>query len=360
MNAVLQAKQLPVWQGGILRCTQRIDETHDSTTFVLSTDHPAIFDYLPGQFISIGVEIDGKKHYRAYSISSMPQQAETLAITVKRVACGLVSNYLIDHFKVGDQLDALAPVGEFHLPEKISGKQIMLSAGSGITPMMSMARWLIAHHPDIDIHFIHCARTERDIIFRDELIAMTMRHAQFTLDLFLSQPEGGIWCHHGRLTPERLTALLPDVVAEAVNKVADGAANSDIYLCGNEDFMKMVEGWHAAQSLPTNRFFKESFAPIALPEVDPNGAVFALSVPAFDKTTQIAEGQSLLDALEAESLPILGACRSGVCGSCKCKVIAGEVEQLSTETLTPEEIDSGVVLACSTQAKSALTVEIVI
>ena len=346
MNALPKLAPLPVWQGGELRCTHRIDETHDSATFVLSADHPAIFDYLPGQFITIGVVIEDKTHYRAYSLSSTPDQSATLAITVKRVEGGLVSNHLIDHFRAGDTLEALAPTGEFHLPSQISGKQVMLSAGSGITPMMSMTRWLRTHRPEIGIHFIYSARTEQDVIFCDELLAMAERHPNFTLDIFLSQPKGKVWCHTGRLTPERLTALLPD------------AAECHLYLCGHQEYMDMVIDWHKTRALPADRFYKESFSPAALPEATPGGDVFTLSVPAFGKTADIAEGQSLLDVLEAESLPIIGACRSGICGSCKCKVIAGEVERLSTDTLTAEEIESGVVLACSSLARSAITVEL--
>ncbi|RJX32119.1 MAG: hybrid-cluster NAD(P)-dependent oxidoreductase [Oxalobacter sp.] len=348
MNAVFLAKQHPLWQGGALHCKKRIEETIDCTSFVLTADHPTRFAFLPGQFITIGVEIDGKKHYRAYSISSTPLEDDFLTITVKRVAGGLISNYLIDHFRTGESLDALAPAGEFHLPQNAEKmKHVMLSAGSGITPMMSMARWLLAHNLDADIHFIHSARSEQELIFRDELLLIAQQYPTFKLDLFLTKPEGSVPCHTGRLTPERLTALLPD------------ATDSDIYLCGHQEYMDMAEGWHKTQSLPLERFHKESFTPAELPHANPGAEMFTLSVPAFDKTAQIADGQSLLEIMEAESLPIIGACRSGICGSCKCKVIEGKVEQLSTETLTQDEIDSGVVLACSTVARGSLKVEIV-
>jgi NADH oxidoreductase Hcr len=349
MNAVLQPKPHPLWQGGVLQCIKRIEEANDTASFVLSAHVPSRFDYLPGQFITIGIEIDGKKHYRAYSLSSTPLEDESLVITVKRVEGGLVSNYLIDHFRADDVLDALAPTGEFHLPDNATQvKHIMLSAGSGITPMISMARWLLAHRPDIEIHFTHSARTEQDVIFCDELLAMAERHPNFRLDIFLSQPKGKVWCHTGRLTPERLTALLPD------------AADGHIYLCGHQEYMDMVTGWHNTQALPAERFHKESFSPAALPQATPGGETFSVSVPAFDKTAQITEGQSLLDIMEAESLPIIGACRSGICGACKCKVIEGKVESTSSETLTPEEIESGVVLACSTTVHSDVVVALVV
>src|SRR5660397_54756 len=97
MNAAIQPVQLPVWQGGKLHCIARVEEAIDSASFSLTSDYPAQFSFLPGQFISIGVEIDGKKHYRAYSLSSTPLETDRLVITVKRVHGGLVSNFLLDN-----------------------------------------------------------------------------------------------------------------------------------------------------------------------------------------------------------------------------------------------------------------------
>lgn len=349
MNENDNEAQSPAWQGGELRCIRRIEETADTATFVLAADSPAHFDFLPGQFITIGVEIGGAKHYRAYSISSSPQENQSVSITVKRVAGGVVSNYLLDGFVVGSLLEALAPAGEFHLPPgtEPGGKVVMLSAGSGITPVMSMVRWLLAEDPQAEIHFIHSARSERDIIFRDELLALAQRHPNFRLDLFLSRPEGGLRCHPGRLTADRLTPLLEEV------------ADSHIYLCGHQNYMDMVEGWHSVRALPEKHFHKESFSPTALPQAESSGQVFVLSVPTFGKEVSIADGQALLDVLEAEGLPIIAACRSGICGSCKCKVVEGEVERISTETLSDEEIGEGIVLACSSRARSSLVVELV-
>ncbi|MEA5097660.1 MAG: hybrid-cluster NAD(P)-dependent oxidoreductase [Burkholderiaceae bacterium] len=347
MNNLSQSAPFPVWQGGKLRCIARFEETHDSATFVLTSDTPSCFEFLPGQFVTVGFEIDGVRHYRAYSISSSPLQSDSLSITVKRVADGLVSNRLIDSFGVGDWLDALAPAGEFHLPAPAHiGPLVLLSAGSGITPMMSMTRWLLARQPDAIIYFIHSARSEQDIIFRDELLAMARQHRNFRLELFLSKPEGSIRCHAGRLAPERLTAL--------VGNRKEGR----FYLCGHPDYMQMVEDWYHSSKLPSDRLLKEKFSPDALTEEVGNGQMFQMSVPAFGMTADIADGQTLLEVMETESLPIIAACRSGMCGSCKCKVTEGQVERLSTATLTPEEVEAGYALACSTRANSSVTIEL--
>lgn len=347
MNAI-EILQYPVWQGGELRCAARRDETHDSASFDLVTDALARFDFRPGQFVTIGVEIEGQRQYRAYSMSSSPSHSDALTITVRRLPGGLVSNYLLDNFRAGGSVDAMAIAGEFFLsPHEASGKLVMLSAGSGITPVMSMTRWLLERDADADIHFIYSARSERDVIFGKELLDMQQRYPKFRLDLFLDHPEGTLPCHAGFLTPERLDAL-----------VADPAA-SRFFLCGNQFYMDMVEGWHRARGLAAERFHKESFKPEDLSAPDDSGEVFQLSVPAFGKVTSIQSGQSLLEIMEQNAVPIIGACRSGVCGSCKCKVSSGEVERLSTATLTPEEVEQGYALACSTHARSDVTVELV-
>ncbi|MBS1170519.1 MAG: oxidoreductase FAD/NAD(P)-binding domain protein [Burkholderiaceae bacterium] len=343
---------LSAWQGGTLTCLERRDETANSASFVLVASESVRFDFMPGQFVTIGVDTASGRQYRAYSISSSPSRSETLTITVKRVDGGLVSNHLLDHFHAGSQLEASAPAGSFRLdPADVPESIVLLSAGSGITPMMSIVRWLRDCRSDVRIHFIHSARSEADFMFSDELLALSQQ-ANFRLDLFLTQPEQTIACHTGRLTPEQLDALLTEA--------SDNADRRRFFLCGNYAYMAMVEHWFAASGLPVEELRKESFTPAELPPAETSGAVFQLTVPSFGKTAAIADGQTLLEIMEAEGLPIIGACRSGVCGSCKCKVVEGEVERISTETLTPDDIAAGYALACNTRAHGDVIVELAV
>lgn len=347
MHTNTQQAQAPVWQGGVLRCIERIDETPDTATFVLEAETPVRFEFLPGQFITIGVEIDGATHHRAYSIASSPLQSDRLALTIRRVEGGLVSNFLLDGFREGSRFESMAPAGAFYMPGDVAEcRQVLLSSGCGITPVMSMARWLLSQRPDADIHFIYSARNESNVIYLRELLDMARRHPNFRLDLFLSQPEGRIPCHKGRTTPEQLDAVL------------ENPKDSLFYLCGGEDYMHMVESWYRDRGLPPEHFHKESFASSAEHAAESSGEMFEMSVPSFGKTAPIADGQLLVDVMEAEELPIIVACRVGVCGSCKCKVVEGKVESTSTEMLTQEEIDDGVVLACSTVARSSVVIDL--
>lgn len=348
----------PVWQSGEreLICLERIDETVDgdtvtAATFIFQTaDAPSRFAYLPGQFLLLAIPLAGQTRHRAYSLTSTPTRPHQLAITVKRVAGGQVSNHLLDNFAAGMRLKAQPPAGEFHLPRgALPARLLLLSAGSGITPMLSMARALLDLHSQTRIHFLHCARSEDDLIARDELLALAAQHDHFRLDLVLETPSAQLDGHAGRLNPALFEQLVPNLSGQAV------------YLCGPAPFMSLVEELLAARGFDLARLQKESFggAPVAQPQAEANTAPsHRLSVPAFGKETDIASGQSLLEAMESEGLPIIGACRAGVCGSCKCKVVEGSVTSSSQMSLTPEQIAEGYVLACSSHAESDVTISL--
>jgi len=329
-----------------LACVGRREETPDTASFVLARPNGTPFSFLPGQFLSVGVDIDARRHWRAYSISSSPTAPDTVSITVRRVAGGLVSNWLLDHLQPGMALPALAPAGEFALPPgPLPRHLVLLSSGCGITPMMAMARWLLDTDADCDIHFVHSARDEENFIFRQDVLTLADRHPRFKLHVFLTRPRGGLACQHGRLDAARLQALLPPTDALRA------------YLCGQTGYMTDVADWLRAAGVADDAIVQEDFAPICS-EAPTSDERFRLEVPSFGKTAEIAVGELLLDVLEREGLPIIGACRTGVCGSCKCRLVDGEVDSASALPLTPEEQAAGYVLACSSRARGDLAVEL--
>ena len=208
-----------------------------------------------------------------------------------------------------------------------------------------MARWLLETHSATEIHFFHSARNEENFIFREEILKLANTHTNFKLHCFLSQPLGKIPCHAGRLNAERLHSLLP------------ATADTQAYLCGQNAYMADVSRWLREAGLPDTSIHQEDFAPIRH-EISGTAERFNLHIPAFGKNAEIVVGELLLDVLEREGLPIIGACRTGVCGSCKCKVVDGIVETTSSAPLTPEELAAGYVLACSGTAKSHLALEL--
>lgn len=193
-----------------VRCIQVINEVHDVKTFRFVAEQSVLFSYKPGQFVTLDLEIEGKRVMRSYSISSSPSRPHILEITVKRVPPptdlanvppGLVSNWLHDWITVGSQVKLKGPMGQFTCVDNPAQKLLFISAGSGITPMMSMSRWLCDTGAKVDIVFIHSARSARDFIFRHELESMAARYANFKLVVTTTRSEPGqAWVGYSKQT----------------------------------------------------------------------------------------------------------------------------------------------------------------
>lgn len=344
-------------ENSLLTLVESVFETADTKSFFLH--HPTgTPDFKPGQFINIGVTIDGKAHYRAYSISSLPSD-KLIQLTIKRVPEGTVSNWMIDHLNIGDQISLHGIAGTFNIIDTTFRENIILiSAGCGITPVMSMARYLISLNDNRikSIQFIHCARDENNIIYFDELRKLSNEHNKFKLAFYCSRPkkEPDSLIHKGRLNTDSLKTHLQDCFD-----------NSSIYMCGPDEFMDMVKTGIKASGFDMDHFHMESFA-ISCESPLPNnvsgheGKNHTVSVPDFSLEKEVTDGTILLDILEENSIPVVAACRSGICGSCKCKVETGKVERtvdaIANGTLTQEEIDEGYTLACSSRIVDDITV----
>lgn len=329
-------------------CAQIWSETPDAVSFELVAEEPTLeLDFKPGQFASLGFPIDGKIHYRAYSISSVPGKA-SLSFTVKRVAEGMVSNFIADHLGVGDKVAVLKPQGSFNSYDCEHGdKVVLISAGCGITPVMSMAKqWL--KQSNTDVEFIHIARNVEHTIYYQELMELDQQYPQFHLKLLLKEANSEGYAT-GRLDLAWLHDLCPDI------------AQRSAFVCGPDRFMEDVADYLKQLECDMSRCYQESFAAapvIANAQVTGDKANVTIHVPGFGLQAEVAAGSQLVDGLEANGLPIVVACRSGICGSCKCKVESGEVVSSSRETLTDEQVEQGYVLACSTQVMSDVEVSL--
>lgn len=330
-----------------LICIDRIEETVDAATFAFRTPDASPVDYKPGQFVVFQVDVADEQLHRAYSLSSTPSRPEHVAITIKRVPGGRVSNHLLDHLKPGHMLRAMPPAGEFNLIDRPStGKLVLLSAGSGITPCISIARWLLDTTPQADIQFVYSARSPADVIMAVELARLHAAHDNFKLIRIVDQDpaEGDI---QGPLDAALFERLIPDLQGRT------------IFTCGPAGYMQAIESFASARDFDMKYFHKESFVPTTINAASTaDGVSYSLQAPQFGKSARIDSSQSLLQVLESAAVPVVGACRAGVCGSCKCRVVSGEVSSRSQATLSESDIAAGYVLACSTQARSDLVIEI--
>ncbi|MFB2863887.1 FAD-binding oxidoreductase [Aeromonas sp. MdU4] len=323
-----------------LRCISRRADTHDVASWQFAPLAETLPPVLAGQCVTLHTEIDGKPHCRAYTLSSSPQDS-CWQVTIKDV--GLVSHHLHQTLQVGDHIRADGPFGEFNLTALPCERPLLLSAGSGITPMWAMLRDELAKRPNADIRFIHSARSPADVIFADELTHLAKVHSGLRCALVLEQaPADHPWI--GRLTPTMLAELAPDL------------HERHVYLCGPAPYMTAASTMLAELGLSPEQLHQESFG---LPPAEPAAATsdhFWLTLKKSGKKVKILPGQTLLAALEAAGETMMAACRAGVCGACRCTT-AGNIERQSVMTLSAQDLESGVALACSCTAQGDICLD---
>ncbi|NAZ54045.1 2Fe-2S iron-sulfur cluster binding domain-containing protein [Vibrio toranzoniae] len=342
-----------------LVCLKKWHETPDTVSVELgSIPQDLHFNFKPGQFITLGLDMPTKTDYRAYSVASCPED-NRLKLTVKRVEGGLVSNFIVDELDEGDEVSVLKPSGGFNCIDCMptaAKKVTLVSAGCGITPVMAMVKYWLSQDSEMEIDFVHMARNKLETIYFEELHQIDKAYANFNLKLLLKDNQGTT-ASQGRLDKNWLVKLSPDILDRTV------------YLCGPVGFMEDIEGYLKELEFNMDNFYQESFTPVLKDnqkvaganmnstEVDGSSSV-TVFVPTFGKEVEAEFGTPLADALEQAGVPIIIACRSGICGSCKCKVTKGSVESSSQETLTSEQIEQGYVLACSSKIQSDIEVEL--
>ncbi|MEC5341848.1 NADH oxidoreductase [Brenneria populi] len=310
-----------------------VQETPDVWTIAL-INHD-FYPYQPGQYALVSIA-DSPETLRAYTLSSSPGLSRFITLTVRRLDQGIGSRWLTEKIKPGDYLWLSDPQGEFTCAGAIGDRYLMLAAGCGVTPIMSMCRWLLAHNVQADIQVIFNVRNPQQVIFADQWrellqryprrLALTLMAEEHAVDGFLA----------GRISRDLLLERVPDL------------ASRTVMTCGPAPYMEQIENWCRQSGVAQNRFFKERFhGADETPEEDGERLTLTISRPL--QKLRVPVGIGLLAALEENKVPILAACRAGVCGSCKTRILSGDYRTSSTMTLTPEEIAQGYVLACSCQ-----------
>jgi len=337
-----------------LACVAVTPESPDVMTFTFRPDHSGLwFRYLPGQFVTLELPVGPEPVLRTYTLSSSPSRPYTVAVTVKAQAGSTGTRWMFDHLKPGMVLKAIGPLGDFSYVRHPGRKYLFISAGSGITPMMSMTRDLGDRSPDSDIAFVHCARTPDDIIFRAELEAKAREMENLTLGFVVRQAaRGQLWSGlKGRIDKAKIALLAPDFLDRTV------------FCCGPEPFMATVRESLASAGFDMKNYHEETFQPVK-PEppvvvADPSGeaaptkVTFAMS----GKEGACEPGHTLLQAARAAGVRIGAACESGLCGTCKVMKLSGEVEMNHNGGILDEEIDEGYVLACCSRPKGDVEIE---
>ncbi|HMP89703.1 MAG TPA: FAD-binding oxidoreductase [Kiritimatiellia bacterium] len=344
------------WRGQ-LRVGSIVTETPSVKTFrfLPSTDDRFLpFTFVSGQFLNVAFWIGGARMNRSYSISSSPTQREYVELTIKREPRGAVSRHIVDLLKVGDKIEAGGPVGKFTFDGTEADNIVLISAGVGITPMVSITRYLTERSWPGDIFFIYTCRTPADFIFADEVDSLQRRNPKLHVAVTSTKAEGTDWKGlRGRLNKELLTQAVPDL------------ASRRIHICGPPTMMEATKAILTELGVPPDQVKSELFGATkpspaaagttATPTVAATGPLVTFSKN--NKAARIHEGQTVLDLSEELSIGIQNSCRIGTCGLCKVKMTSGEVAMAVEDSLDADDKANGIILACQAIPKVDIAVE---
>jgi ring-1,2-phenylacetyl-CoA epoxidase subunit PaaE len=321
-------------------------EANDAFTIQFS-NVPTIFrDFSAGQHLTIKVTIKGETLYRTFSISSIPNTNNSLTLTIKKIKGGKVTNYLAEHFKVGDKLEVTTPSGQFYLnPEPANQKHyVMIAGGSGITPIYSMIGTILKFEPKSKITLLYANRTSTSIIFNKKFEQWTKEFpAQLEVKYFLSEeknPQNAVKGYITRISLE-----------EMVNQYSKNKL--DFYLCGPERMTnKLIEDLQYL-GITKEKIHRELFL-ITAPTQESASQKARVSAKVFGKTYQYEtqEGKTILQSGIEQNIPLPFSCQSGLCGMCKMKCTQGRVMMKSNQVLTEKDLKDGYILTCQSLPQS--------
>ncbi len=341
----------------MLECVSVTPELDNTASFTFKAISGALFDYDPGQFLTLEIPVPGGPLHRTYTISSSPSRPRSVTITAKAQANSIGTRWMLDNLKPGSRIRALGPAGLFTNAASKADKFLFISAGSGITPMMSMTTCMWDEGDHLDIVLVNCARRPSEIIFRQRLEHMASRVEGLDLKFVVEEPDPyRPWTgYEGTFNQLMLGLMAPDYLER------------EVYCCGPEPFMHAVRNALAGLGFDMDNYHQESFhAPIAnldeqpdLDDVVPDDDTSASIIfESSGVTAKVAETETVLSAARANGLNIPSGCTFGVCGTCKVKKLSGEVHMVHNGGISEDDIEAGYILACCSNPIGTVSVDI--
>jgi ring-1,2-phenylacetyl-CoA epoxidase subunit PaaE len=334
-----------------LKVTNIVKETPDTISVYLQQPVQSKIDYKPGQFLTLLIPIAGETVRRSYSMSSCPHTDKELCVTVKRIANGKVSNYLNDNLRIGQELEVMEPMGSFALDLRpVQRHVILIGAGSGITPLMSIAKAVLRMEPTSIVSLLYGNRSQETIIFKNALDDLQKQYAnRFRLIHVLSQPNSGWNGLTGRLNRTLVIKLINELPKLDVYR-------TDYYLCGPVGMMEEMEQALHILYVPKEKIHKESFvsaadtASKAAEAQEDSGTiktqVVTLVYEGSEYKVKVEPHQSILEAGLDMDIDLPYSCQSGLCTACRGKCVSGKVVMDEEDGLSEQEMKEGYVLVC--------------
>ena len=359
-----------------LKVTEVKVQTSDAITIVFESPAEKL-KYKSGQFLTLISNINGKEERRAYSLCSSPFTDEHLAVTVKRVAKGKVSNYLCDTVKAGDEITVLKPMGTFVTEPQVANRNVVLfGGGSGITPMMSILKTVLSQEKGSLVSLIYSNRDENSIIFKNLLDQFKaeygdrlriVHHLDAANTSVETETKKG-FLGFGSKTTEK---VLPGYLTEEKIKTYFDQLNlevtdpNDYFVCGPQPMMATVESALTNLGADMSKLKKEVFVSLETPKASSGeGAssdVYSVTVKIAGETNvfDVPKNASILMTALDKGIDLPFSCQSGLCTACMGKCTSGKVEMEHNDGLTQSQIEEGYVLTCiGKPASEGIVIEI--
>jgi ring-1,2-phenylacetyl-CoA epoxidase subunit PaaE len=315
------------------------------------------FSFRPGQYLTLAATVDGQDVRRSYSICSAPGEA-LLKVGVKRVADGRFSRFVNEMLSVGDTIRVMPPEGRF---TSLAGERhdyLLIASGSGITPMLSIAKTVLSHERDSTVTLVYGNRTTDTIMFREELQDLKDAHMRrFSLVNLLSREKQDVDLLNGRIDGERIRRM-------ADLGLIDPFASDGIFLCGPGEMIDDVASVLKEIGVDPDRIRFERFTPSGeapaprAPSAEArkavaDGVAIEVVLDGVRRSFPMGEGAStVLDAAHKAGLELPYSCAGGMCCTCRCRVVEGQSEMAVNFSLEAWEIEAGFTLACQTRPLS--------
>lgn len=334
-----------------------IEETADTKTFTFWHPIHQAISYKAGQFLTLMPVIDGQKVRRSYSMSSSPNKDASIAVTVKRVPNGLVSNHLCDTLKVGDAIEVMEPMGHFVIePNPTKSRIVVLfGGGSGVTPLMSIAKSVLPVETHTQVYLVYGSRNEDSIIFKKQLDELEQQYSgRFKVVHVLSQPSAAWTGSKNRINQASVEVLLKQDFA--INIV-----QAEYYLCGPAGMMEEVTTSLKTANVPDAQIHQEHFTSThggaAIVEEDEDDSLkeqtVTIQYEGNDYTVVVKPHETILDAALRDDIDLPYSCQAGMCTACLGKCTSGKVMMDEEDGLTDNEIKQGYILTCVAHPKTA-------
>ncbi|HCG56947.1 MULTISPECIES: 1,2-phenylacetyl-CoA epoxidase subunit PaaE [Brevibacterium] len=339
-----------------VKSVDHLTEDSAAVTFDVPDEYAEIFDFAAGQSLTLRRMIDGGEHRRSYSICA--PAGTNPRIGVREIPDGLFSQWLVNDVRPGETIEVQPPSGSFQADPDLGGRHLCIAAGSGITPMLSIASTVLSN-PDASLTLLYGNRTTNTVMFAEELADLKdSRNQQLDLIHVLSREPREVDLFSGRLDEEKLRALLTNLVP-----IGD---MDHVWLCGPFGMLSDARAVLAEFGVPKDKIHFELFyvdePPPEVIHADKvvEGATSDVTIVLDGRrtTSAMSQGKTILDSAQESRSDLPFACKGGVCGTCRAKVCGGEVDMVRNYALEDAEVQENFVLTCQTfPASDEVTVD---